>query len=165
MLVETPSPSVIGGPEFATWRTGAKYVEGAPKSARSHRNIEVDEGTVRILRTGRREQRKLRLLAGEGWNRDPRGVHDARRCRLGSQRCIRPPPPPRRGERHAEALCPRIATHPYDPPARDPQNPRLLAERLGHADVSFTLQVYGRLLPGQQADAAAAVANLVEGRR
>ena len=37
------------------------------------------------------------------------------------------------------------------------------AERLGHADVSFTLQVYGHVLPGQQADAPAAVAKLVDG--
>jgi integrase len=37
------------------------------------------------------------------------------------------------------------------------------SERLGHASVAFTLDVYGHVLPGQQADAAAAVAALVDG--
>jgi len=29
-------------------------------------------------------------------------------------------------------------------------NPRVVSERLGHANVAFTLQVYGHALPGQQ---------------
>lgn len=35
-------------------------------------------------------------------------------------------------------------------------------QRMGHASVSFTLDVYGHILPGQQADAAAAAAALVD---
>lgn len=42
-------------------------------------------------------------------------------------------------------------------------NVRVTSERLGHASVAFTLDVYGHVLPGQQADAAAAVAALVDG--
>jgi hypothetical protein len=38
------------------------------------------------------------------------------------------------------------------------------SERLGHASVAFTLDVYGHVLPGQQADAASAVAALVDGQ-
>lgn len=41
-------------------------------------------------------------------------------------------------------------------------NVRVVSERLGHASTAFTLDVYGRVLPGQQADAAAAVAALVD---
>ena len=41
-------------------------------------------------------------------------------------------------------------------------NARLVSERLGHSSVAFTLDTYGHVLPGQQADAAAAVARLVE---
>lgn len=40
-------------------------------------------------------------------------------------------------------------------------NPQIVSERLGHSSVSFTLDVDGHLLPGQQADAAAAIAKLV----
>jgi integrase len=41
-------------------------------------------------------------------------------------------------------------------------NVKIVSERLGHATVGFTLDVYGHVMPGQQADAAAAVAALVD---
>jgi hypothetical protein len=40
---------------------------------------------------------------------------------------------------------------------------KLVSDRLGHATASFTLDTYGHVMPGQQADAAAAVAALVDG--
>lgn len=40
-------------------------------------------------------------------------------------------------------------------------NPRVVSERLGHSSVSFTLDTYGHVMPGQQADAAAAAAALL----
>jgi integrase len=40
-------------------------------------------------------------------------------------------------------------------------NPRVVSERLGHANVAFTLQVYGHVLPGQQREAAEAAAELI----
>ena len=42
-------------------------------------------------------------------------------------------------------------------------NPKIVSERLGHTSVAFTLDTYGHVLPGQQADAAAAVAALLDG--
>jgi hypothetical protein len=39
----------------------------------------------------------------------------------------------------------------------------VVSERLGHASVAFTLQVYGHVLPGMDADAAATVAGLILG--
>lgn len=38
-----------------------------------------------------------------------------------------------------------------------------VSERLRHASKAFTLDVYGQVLPGQQADAAAAVSAMVDG--
>jgi len=43
-------------------------------------------------------------------------------------------------------------------------NVKIVSERLGHASVAFTLDTYGHVMPGQQADAAAAVARLVNDR-
>jgi integrase len=40
-------------------------------------------------------------------------------------------------------------------------NPKVVSERLAHASVAFTLDVYSHVMPGQQKDAAAAVARLV----
>ena len=37
-------------------------------------------------------------------------------------------------------------------------NVKVVSERRGHASVSFTLDVYGHVMPGQQASAAAAAA-------
>jgi integrase len=42
-------------------------------------------------------------------------------------------------------------------------SPKVVSARLGHSSVSFTLDVYGHLLPGQDGEAARAVAALVDG--
>lgn len=39
----------------------------------------------------------------------------------------------------------------------------VVSQRLGHADVGFTLKVYSHVLPGMQADAASAFASLIDG--
>jgi integrase len=44
-------------------------------------------------------------------------------------------------------------------------NVKVVSERLGHASVSFTLDTYGHVMPGQQAEAAAAAAALLEAAR
>ncbi|MDH3753746.1 MAG: tyrosine-type recombinase/integrase [Acidimicrobiia bacterium] len=44
-------------------------------------------------------------------------------------------------------------------------NVRVVADRLGHASVAFTIDCYGHSLPGQQREAANAVAALVAGDR
>ena len=41
-------------------------------------------------------------------------------------------------------------------------NVKVVSERLGHASVSFTLDTYGHVMPGQQAQAAAAAASLLK---
>lgn len=40
---------------------------------------------------------------------------------------------------------------------------KVISERLGHANVAFTLQVYSHVLPGMDADAADIVADLIMG--
>ena len=40
-------------------------------------------------------------------------------------------------------------------------NVKVVSERLGHSSVSFTLDTYGHVMPGQQAEAAAAAAALI----
>lgn len=45
------------------------------------------------------------------------------------------------------------------------RNPREISQRLGHASVSFTLDRYGHLMPEAGAEAAAAVAALVDGQQ
>ena len=40
-------------------------------------------------------------------------------------------------------------------------SPKVVSERLGHATVAFTMQVYAHVIPGMQADAATAFSDLV----
>ena len=42
-------------------------------------------------------------------------------------------------------------------------NPKLVSDRLGHSSVAFTLDTYAHAIPGQQAEAAAALARMVDG--
>ena len=42
---------------------------------------------------------------------------------------------------------------------------KVVSERLGHASVAFTMQVYQHVLPGMQADAAATFGEIVFGDR
>ncbi len=41
-------------------------------------------------------------------------------------------------------------------------NVKVVSERLGHASVAFTLDTYAHTMPGQQADAAAQVAAMID---
>jgi integrase len=43
------------------------------------------------------------------------------------------------------------------------ESPKIVSERLGHASVAFTLDVYAHAIPGWGADAAATVAGLIFG--
>ena len=42
-------------------------------------------------------------------------------------------------------------------------SPKVVSERLGHATVGFTMPVYAHVIPGMQADAAAAFGDLAFG--
>lgn len=146
--------------------TTADYelVVAEPKTARGRRSIDLDQATVSALRAWRAVQLEERMLVGAGW-RDhglvftlPSGdpVHpntigktfDAlvRRSKLPRIRL--------HDLRHTHA------SHLLAAGA----NPKIVSERLGHSSVSFTLDRYSHVMPGQQADAAAAVAALVDGR-
>ena len=143
------------------------------KTKRSRRVVDLDPGTVGDLRAWRKEQLREHMLVGPGWiesgfvfttplggglNPDSlsqsfdrlvvprRKMSDAERSRL----------PPRirfHDLRHSHASQLLAAG----------VNVKVVSERLGHASVAFTLDTYAHLMPGQQAQAAAAVAALVDG--
>jgi integrase len=136
---------------------------GDVKSTRSRRVIDLDATTVTVLRAQRKQQLEDRLRAGATWvdsglvftMPDGRGWHPDVITRAFARLVQRSSLPRIRLHdlRHSHA------THLLAAGA----NPRVTSERLGHASVAFTLDVYGHVLPGQQADAAAAVAMLVDG--
>jgi integrase len=137
-------------------------VAGAVKTKRSKRVLDIDPATMAVLRRWRVTQLEHRMLMGAGWRdsglvfTDPTGegwhpttitqaftrlvaASQLQRIRLHDLR-----------HSHATHLLAAGV------------NVKVVSDRMGHASVAFTLDVYSHVMPGQQADAAAAVAALVD---
>jgi integrase len=138
-------------------------VFGEPKTAKGRRTVPLPPQTVAALREHRRGQATERLLVGADYvNHDlvfaePDGspIHpDKFRKRL-EVRIGRSGLPPIRFHdlRHTYAtLALRAGVH-----------PKVVAEVLGHANISITLDTYSHAIPAMQESAAATVARLVFG--
>ncbi len=139
---------------------GYDVFEGTPKSGRA-RTVAIDPGTVAALRSHRSRQARDRLRWGDAWqdlgylftHKDGRALHPSsvsemfkRRCSAANLVSI-----PFHGLRHTHATLGLAAGI----------SPKVMAERLGHANVSITLDIYSHVLPGMQEDAAQRIAMLL----
>lgn len=132
------------------------------KSARSRRTVSLDQRTIVVLRRHRQTQLEQRVAVGAGYTDlglvfampDGQSWSPDTISQAFDREVVRTPLPRIRFHdlRHTHA------THLLAAGA----NIKVVSERMGHASVSFTLDTYGHVLPGQQADAAAAVARLVD---
>lgn len=136
--------------------------EGTPKSNRGRRVIDLDGKTIEILRQhGERQVAEAREF-GDGY-----ANHDLVFCRPDGQafhpdvvsqtfkRHVRKagvPAIPPHGMRHTHGTLLLLAGVPL----------HVVSRRLGHASETFTAQVYAHVLPGQQEDAAARFAALID---
>ncbi len=149
-------------------RKALAMINGTPsvatsKSRRSRRVIHIDDRTTQILRDHREQQHQAAELVGDGWQETGYvfttviGTHqhpdNISKCFVALVRSIDVKYLTLHGLRHTHA------THLL----AMGKNPRMVSECLGHADVAFTLQVYGHVLPGHQREAAEAAADLVDG--
>ncbi len=145
---------------------GATVKEG-PTKTNKPRIVDLDAGTVTVLRAWRRERGSMALQLArddalvfgdhEGTYR-----HPERFSRLFSEAARRA-----RRDLGEEAL-PVIRLHDLRHThatllLRGGKNIKVVSERLGHANVTVTLRVYSHVLPGDQRDAAAWFAALIEG--
>ncbi len=135
---------------------------GAPKTSTSRRTIDLDPRTVAVLRTWRRLQLEQQMSNGTRNDEDfvfthPDGgpVHPDRFSKVWDQlvaehgvRRIR-----LHDLRHTHASILLKANVPV----------KVVSERLGHSSPAFTMTVYQHVLPGMQADAAAAFGDAVFG--
>ncbi len=129
-----------------------------PKSKRSRRVIDLDDETADAVRAHRQTQNELREFVGDGWQEHgymfttPLGTpHHPDNISKTFTKLVKQVDITRislHGLRHTHATQLLAAG----------VNPRVVSERLGHADVAFTLQTYGHVLPGQQRAAADAAA-------
>jgi integrase len=143
---------------------GAKGVAfGPPKTAKARRSVALDGVTIAAIRAHRRRQKEERLAFGPGYvdvdlvfaradgvALDPDGVTGA------FERLVRRAGLPRirlHDLRHTHAtLALSAGVH-----------PKVVQERLGHSNITTTMDVYSHAIPAMQEDAASRVAALVDG--
>lgn len=134
--------------------SGQGYVEEEPKTSRGRRVIPLPQIAVDVLQQHRNTQRRLRLKAGTRWvehdlvfpNRDGGFMNTAglwrsfhtllKKAGLSHIRF--------HDLRHSAAtLLLKMGVH-----------PKIVQERLGHAQISMTMDIYSHVLPTMQKDAS-----------
>ena len=133
-----------------------------PKTRRSRRVVDLDPATVEALQRHRSRQREQHLALGVTATASDRVFTGD----LGEP--LRPNSVGQAFRRLVlKADVPVIRLHDLRHThashlLRAGVNVKVVSERLGHASVSFTLDTYGHVMPGQQAEAAAAAAALLD---
>jgi integrase len=157
-----PTKGVLHVRQFVTPHRSTWHI-GEPKTASGRRTIVLDAACVTALREHRTRQNERRL-AGEVWQDydlvfasevgtpiDPNNLYH-RFLKLVKQAGV--PRIPFHGLRHSHAtLLMKQGIH-----------PKVASERLGHADISITLQTYSHMLPAMQREAADVFAAAMDGR-
>jgi integrase len=136
---------------------------GSPKTARARRTVVLDPGTVAALRRHRQQQLAERLTMGAGFT-----DHGLVFCRPDGG-----PLHPERFSRAfeieaARAALPKIRLHDLRHTwatlaLSAGEHPKVVQERLGHANVSITLDVYSHVTEGLHTDTASRVAGIIFG--
>lgn len=137
-----------------------KPVLGTPKTAKGRRTITLDAGTVEALREHRKRQAAERLQIGSGWQ-----DNDLVFCHVDGTMI--------HAERFTRGFCdtvrrlglPQIRLHDLRHgwatlALQAGVHPKVVQERLGHANISITLDVYSHVTMGMHDDAAQRVADL-----
>ena len=136
---------------------------GSPKTSRGRRTVALDPETVAALREHRRRQAEERLLMGAGFTDhglvfcrpDGGPLHPERFSRTFSRESAHAGLPVIRLHdlRHTWATLALSAG----------EHPKVVQERLGHANVSITLDVYSHVSEGLHSGAASRVAKIIFG--
>lgn len=135
-------------------RKGKGLIFCEPKSASGRRVISLGEKTIEILREHKNNQLKERRMAGEKWKDNdlifpsPIGTpQDCANVLKGYKKCLE------------KAGLPDLRFHDLRHTAatlmlQQEINPKVVQERLGHSDISLTLNTYSHVLPSMQDQAA-----------
>jgi integrase len=143
------------------YRLRGKWVEGEPKSAAGKRKVVLPALAVEALREHRVAQLEARLRAGPAWEDSGlvfttaagRPIHpgDIRRALKAVLSRAGLGPLRFHDLRHSHATMLLVAG----------ENPRVVQERLGHSQISLTLQTYSHVLPDLQRQAAEKIDRLL----
>jgi len=134
---------------------GHHVVMGPPKTPRSRRNVYIDQRTLAALREHRKRQREERLSAGPAWD----GTLDLVVCDEHGRR-LHPDAFSRKFDQLVRTLdVPKIRMHDLRHThatlaLKAGVHPKVVSERLGHATVGVTLDLYSHVMPSIAKDAA-----------
>lgn len=145
--------------------TGQLIWQQDGKTDAATRTVALDDQTLAVLAEHRRQQHDERRLAGLAWVDDPHGPlvftdplgrplrpDSFYRTFVRLTREIGAPPLDVHGLRHTYATA----------ALRAGVSPEVLAQRLGHSDVSITLSLYAHVRPSDDRAAAALVAAAID---
>jgi integrase len=163
--VDLDDGTITVGRQTVTVVNGQLIWQQDGKTDAATRTVALDDQTITVLVEHRRQQHEERQLAGPAWIDDPHGpllLTDP----LG--RPLRPDSFYRTfvrltGEIGAPPLDVHGLRHSYATAAlRAGVSPEVLAQRLGHSDVSITLSLYAHVRPSDDRAAAALVATAID---
>jgi integrase len=148
--------------QTAQWLPGKGFIFAPPKTPKSRRTIDLSPRTIARLRQQRQRQLEERLLVGPAYQ-----DHDlVFATRVGG------PIDPSNLRRSWESILKRAGVgHVRFHDLRHGHaslllqqgaHAKLISERLGHAGIGITMDTYGHLLPGIQAEAAARLDTLFD---
>jgi integrase len=143
---------------------GHEVVVSEPKTAKGRRSVALDPATVAGLKTWRKHQTAERLAWGPAWTdsgqvftrEDGRPLHPREVTRAFTRHVVAAGLPIIRLHdlRHTHATLALAAG----------VHPKVVQERLGHANIAITLDTYSHAVPALEEQAAAVVARLVFGQ-
>ena len=152
-----------------------KLIVGDVKTSRSRRKVDLDATTVSVLRSWRKQQLAERMLVGPDWVESGlvftvpsgEGVNPTTVSQTFARLQAARTESARQGGPSDGVILRRIRFHDLRHTHASHLlaagiNVKVVSERLGHASVAFTLDTYAHVMPGQQAEAAAAAAALVD---
>ncbi|HPG14406.1 MAG TPA: tyrosine-type recombinase/integrase [Microthrixaceae bacterium] len=142
---------------------GAAVSTHQPKTRRGRRNVAIDSTTIEVLRSHRRSQAEERLRLGPAWD-------DSGYVFVGADGSpLHPDTITGEFKKLTKDLnVPRIRLHDLRHTSatlalKAGVHPKVVSERLGHATVSITLDLYSHVLDGLQAEAAEQIGAAVFG--
>ncbi|MGH2573618.1 MAG: site-specific integrase [Actinomycetota bacterium] len=134
-----------------------------PKTDKGRRSVDLDAGTVGVLRDHRRRHLEERLALGQGYQ-DSGVVFTQPDGKL-----IHPDELSKAFKRHVKAAgLPALSVHGLrhtwaSLALRANVHPKIVSERLGDANIGVTLDTYSHLIPTLGREAAATVATVIQG--
>ncbi len=143
---------------------GKPMLRSEAKTAAGRRSVELDTHTTNVLATHRKRQMELRLRAGTAWQ-----DHGLVFCREDGTP-VKPEWLTRTfNSRAAKAGLPRIRFHDLRHTwatlaLASNIHPKVVQERLGHSNISVTLDTYSHVIPAMDREAAETVAALIRGK-